>query len=90
MWKRLSPQLGLPLIQTDLDVPELEALEMLLRYWEVRRADCTPMERLGLTRLKKQGKLRIQRGVYYTPKFANGEEFDAWFEWFYAALNITR
>ena len=73
-----------------LDVPELEALELLLRNWEVLRADCSPMERLGLTRLKKQGKLRINRGVYYAPEFKTGTEFDAWFDWFYDALGITR
>ena len=73
-----------------LDVPELEALELLLRNWEVHRADCSPMERLGLTRLKKQGKLRIKRGVYYAPKFTSWDEFEAWFDWFYSALGITR
>ena len=48
------------------------------------------MERLGLTRLKKQGKLRIYKGVYYAPKFKTGDEFEAWFDWFYAALGMTR
>ena len=75
---------------SELGVPELDALELLLRNWEVIRADCTPMERTGLTRLKRQGKLRINRGVYYIPKFKTGAEFEAWFDWFYAALGITR
>jgi len=48
------------------------------------------MEKTGLTRLKKQGKLRIRRGVYYAPEFKTGAEFEAWFDWFYDALGITR
>ena len=76
--------------KTDLDVPELDALERLLNEWEVKRADCTPMERLGFSRLKKRGLVQIKRGVYLRPDHRTDQEFDAWFDWFYDALGITR
>lgn len=71
-----------------MSVPEIDALERLLREWEVQRATCTPMERLGFHRLKKKSRVRIRRGVYYAPKFENGIQFDEWFEWFEVALGI--
>jgi len=71
-----------------LSVPEIDALERLLREWEVQRATCTPMERLGFHRLKKKGRVRINRGVYLPPKDLRGEEFDEWFRWFEVSLGI--
>ena len=73
-----------------MSVPEIDALERLLKEWEVRRVTCTPMERLGFFRLKKKGKVELRRGVYFAPARLTGEEFDLWFDWFYAALGIAR
>ena len=73
-----------------LSVEEIDALERLLKDWEVPRADCTPMERVGFFRLKKQGKVELRRSVYFMPGDLTSEEFDAWFDWFYDALGIAR
>ena len=74
----------------EVTVPEIDALERMLREWAVCRADCTPMERLGFHRLKKKGKVRIQRGVYLAPKDMRGEEFDEWFRWLEVSLGIRQ
>ena len=74
---------------TALSVEETEALERLLREWEVRRVDCTPMERVGFYRLTKKGKVRIHKGTYLMPSNLTNEEFDAWFIWIEDVLGIT-
>lgn len=71
-----------------LDAPEVDALERLLREWQVTRVSCSPLERLGFYRLKKNGRVRIQRGVYYAPKLESEEEFNEWFKWFEVSLGI--
>ena len=74
---------------TDLSVEEVDALERLLNEWEVSRADCTPIERVGFFRLKKKGKVELRRGVYFMPSNLTNKEFDAWFVWFEDVLGIT-
>ena len=75
---------------TELTVPEIDALERLLREWSVCRLDCTPMERLGFHRLKKKGRVRIHRGMYLAPKDMRDKEFDEWFRWFEVSLGIRQ
>lgn len=74
---------------TSLSVEEIDALERLLKEWEVPRADCTPMERVGFFRLKKKGKVELRRSVYFMPGNLTNEEFDAWFVWLDEVLGIT-
>lgn len=73
-----------------LSVEEIDALERLLREWEVRRLDCTPMERVGFFRLKKKGKVELRRGVYHAPLFENGSQYEEWFQWFEVSLGIRQ
>jgi len=76
-------------MKSDLTVPEIDALERLMKQWEVQRADCTPMERIGFYRLKKRGHVRINRGTYYMPTGLSPAEFDAWFFWLEDVLGLT-
>lgn len=73
----------------ELSVEEIDALERLLKEWEVPRADCSPMERVGFFRLKKKSKVELRRGVYFMPRNLTNEEFDAWFVWLEDVLGIT-
>ena len=66
------------------------ALEKLLRDWDVLRKDCTREEKAGFRALKKQGLVRLNRGVYRCPCFSSEEEFYAWFSWFELAIGIPR
>lgn len=75
-------------MKSDLTVPEIDALERLMKEWEVRRADCTPMERVGFYRLKKKGHVRIKKGTYLMPGGLTEDEFDAWFFWLEDALGL--
>ena len=76
------------MLKSKLGAPEVEALERMLKEWEVHRADCTPTQRLGFTRLSKQGRVIIKRGVYFVPRDLTEDEFNAWFVWFEKALGI--
>jgi|TARA_R100000482_G_scaffold77190_1_gene30077 hypothetical protein len=76
-------------MRSDLTVPEIDALERLMKEWEVKRADCTPMEKLGFHRLKKKGHVRIKKGTYLMPCDLTDEEFDAWFFWLEDVLELA-
>jgi len=66
------------------------ALEKLFRDWDVKRKDCTRQEKAGFRVLKRRGLVRLNRGVYRCPLFLNGEEFDAWFDWFEICIGIGK
>tara|TARA_R100001510_G_scaffold19527_1_gene17023 strand:+ start:8142 stop:8378 length:237 start_codon:yes stop_codon:yes gene_type:complete len=75
-------------MSTSLSVEEIDALERLLKEWEVPRADCTPMERVGFFRLKKKGRVELRSSVYFMPSNLTWEGFDDWFMWFEVSLGI--
>tara|TARA_R100001443_G_scaffold92787_1_gene99459 strand:- start:363 stop:623 length:261 start_codon:yes stop_codon:yes gene_type:complete len=66
------------------------ALERLMKFWEVERKDCTPMEKAGFTMLKRRGLVDNHRGTYTRPEFASVEELDDWFDWLEDVLDVKR
>jgi len=66
------------------------ALERLMKFWEVERKDCTPMEKAGFTMLKRRGLVKNKKGTYMRPDFNTVEELDAWFDWLEDCLGVAR
>lgn len=66
------------------------ALERLMKFWEVERKDCTPMEKSGFTMLKRRGLVKNKKGTYMRPDFNTAEELDAWFDWLEDCLGVAR
>ena len=66
------------------------ALERLMKFWEVERKDCTPMEKAGFTMLKRRGLVQNRRGTYLRPEFNNLDDLDAWFDWLEDCLGVAR
>tara|TARA_R100000654_G_scaffold27339_2_gene51366 strand:+ start:3672 stop:3944 length:273 start_codon:yes stop_codon:yes gene_type:complete len=66
------------------------ALERLMKFWEVERKDCTPIEKSGFTMLVRRGLVKNKRGTYMRPDFDTTEELDDWFDWIEQSLGIAR